>query len=235
MRILAAAGLAVGILLPGLAQAHPHIWISQHVRVVASGGQFTHFEIEWRFDPFSSEDEIPPIDEDHNGKISPQETALLARDMMPELEKNGFLTWLNTGAKDFRPPRRPSLAVRIDDPATFTPPDWNREEGDEPQGVGPRSGGKDAGRPMPSNKRVEQQPPPPKRGPRNLVYVMRFELPQPTKALSITTYEPEDFIRIEVDKASLPAACTLGKHPTYKSEFVPGKPVFADIVSCKLP
>ena len=47
--------------------------------------------------------------------------------------------------------------------------------------------------------------------------------------------DPEDFIRIEVDKASVPADCTLGKHPTHKTEFVRGYPVFADVVTCQLP
>ena len=64
---------------------------------------------------------------------------------------------------------------------------------------------------------------------------MRFALAQPVPMLSIVTFDPEDFIRFEVDKASLPKGCTLDKHPTYKSEFVPGKPEFADRVSCKLP
>ncbi|MFI4998580.1 MAG: DUF1007 family protein [Reyranellales bacterium] len=208
--------------MPLAALAHPHIWISQHVRVVAKDGKFTHVEIEWRFDPISSEDEIPPIDEDGDGKISPQEAQSLEAEMLPELQKNGFLTWLNTGAKDFHPPKRPTLAVHIDDPASFTPADWNHDEGD-----------KDSGMPMPPNKRVEPAPPR-RQGPRNLVYVMRFALPEPVKAFSITTYEPEDFIRIEVDKASLPAGCTLAKHPTYKAEFVPGHPVFADKVSCRV-
>ncbi|MBV8391855.1 MAG: hypothetical protein JOY81_01605, partial [Alphaproteobacteria bacterium] len=45
----------------------------------------------------------------------------------------------------------------------------------------------------------------------------------------------EDFIRVEVDKAKVPAGCTLSKHPTYKAEFVPGHPVFADRVSCRIP
>ena len=41
--------------------------------------------------------------------------------------------------------------------------------------------------------------------------------------------------RVEVDKATLPAGCALDKHPTYKAEFVPGHPVFADRVTCRLP
>lgn len=205
------------------ALAHPHIWIAQKVRPIATNGQYTHVEIEWRFDPMASETEIPPIDVNGDGKISSDEVVALVADMMPEFEKNGFLTWLNTGAKDFRPPKVPTLEVQIDDPATFVPPDWNQEEG--------HKGAKDdAGMPMPRNKQVEQPRPP-----RNLVYIMRFELPQPAKTISVTTYEPEDMIRIEIDKASVPKDCVLSKSPTYKSEFVKGHPVFADQVACKLP
>ena len=43
---------------------------------------------------------------------------------------------------------------------------------------------------------------------------MRFELPQPTKVFSITTFDPDDFIRIEVNKDQIPAGCTLAKSPT---------------------
>jgi hypothetical protein len=210
----------LAMLAPAVAWAHPHIWISQHVRVIVEGGRITHIELEWRFDPDSSEDEIQAIDEDHDDKISMVEMKALADDMLPELEKVGFQTWLNTGAKDFHPPQRPTLIARIDDPASFTPPDWDHNDGD-----------KDAGMPMPENKQVKQPEP---HSPRNLVYVMRFALAQPAKMLSIVTFDSEDFIRFEVDKASLSKGCALDKHPTYKSEFVPGKPVFADRVSCKL-
>jgi hypothetical protein len=213
--------VAVGLLVPAAAWAHPHIWLSQRVRVITENGQYIAVELEWRFDPYSSEDEIPSIDEDGDGAVSMAETKSLADDMLPELQKVGFMTWLNTGGTDFRPPQLPTLAARIDDSATFTPPDWNHDEGD-----------KDAGMPMPENKKVVQPDP---RGPRNLVYVMRFALPQPVKTLTVTTLEPDDFIRVEVDKAALSGDCTLDKHPTYKSEFVPGKPVFADRVSCRLP
>ena len=219
MRLLAV--LVATSLVPSVAWAHPHIWISQHVRPIVTDGKFTHVEIEWRFDPMASEEEIPPIDEDNDGKLSADEVKSLANDMLPELRKKGFLTWLNIGAIDFRPPTMPTLNARIDDPASFRPPDWNHDAGD-----------KDAGMPMPRNKQVEKAPPP---VPRNLIYIMRFELPQPVKSFTITSYEQEDFVRIEVDKASLPANCKLAKHPTYKSEFVPGRPVFADKVSCQLP
>ena len=224
MRRTAALVLGLAALLaPALAQAHPHIWIQQAVRVIVQDGRYTHVELEWRFDPFSSEIEIPAIDEDKDGRFSAQEIKLLADDMMPELKNFGFMTWLNVGAKDLRPAKPPVFSARIEDPATFTLPDWDRSAGDT------------SGMPMPPNKRVEEPSGPRKTGPRNLVYVMRFELPQPTKFVSITTFDPDDFIRIEVDKKSVPAGCTLAKHPTYKAEFVRGYPVPADVVTCKLP
>jgi ABC-type uncharacterized transport system substrate-binding protein len=223
MRALAAAVAALAILVPALASAHPHIWISQQVRVVAKDGNFTHVEIEWRFDPFSSEVEIPAIDENGDGKFSAQEVKGLAGDMMPELQKYGFMTWFNTGAKDFRPPKRPVFTARIDDPASFKPNDWDSSAGDS------------GGMPMPQNKRATEPAIPQKRGPRNLVYVMRFELPTPSPAVTIATYDPDDFIRIEVDKASLPPQCTLSKDPKHKAEYIRGYPVLADIVSCRLP
>ena len=220
---VALAIVLAGLLAPTIAMAHPHIWIQQLVRLVAKDGRYTHVEIEWRFDPFSSEIEIPLIDEDHDGKISAPEAKLLAGEMMPEFKKVGYLSWINTGGKDFRPPKPPEFSARIDDPASFVPPDWDRSAGDN------------AGMPMPANKRVDNPEAPRKTGPRNLVYVMRFALPEPGKLVSITTFDPEDFIRIEVDKASVPAGCKLAKHVSYKAEFVRGHPVFADSVTCRLP
>ncbi len=217
--LLAIAGLIVA----SAAQAHPHIWIQEAIRVVAKDGKYTHVEIEWRFDPFSSEIEMPQIDENKDGRFSAKETKILADEMMPELKKYGYLTWLNTGGKDFRPPQRPVFSARIDDPASFVPPEWDRTAGDK------------ADMPMPANKRATPPDPPRKKGPRNLVYVMRFALPEPTKRFSVVTYDSEDFMRLEVDKTSIPAGCTLSKDPAHKTEFVRGYPVFADIVTCQLP
>jgi ABC-type uncharacterized transport system substrate-binding protein len=224
MKAVLAIALAVAALLaPSLAQAHPHLWVQQVVRAVAKDGKYTHVEIEWRFDPFSSEIEIPLIDENKDGKFSAREIKALEGDMMPELKNYGFLTWLNVGAKDVRPAKAPAFTARIDDPASFTLPDWDRSAGDK------------SGMPMPENKRASQPTGPRPTGPRNLVYVMRFELPQPTKVFSITTFDPDDFIRIEVNKDQIPAGCALAKSTNYKAEFVRGYPVFADTVTCQLP
>ena len=75
MRLLAV--LVATSLVPSVAWAHPHIWISQHVRPIVTDGKFTHVEIEWRFDPMASETEIPPIGSNDDGKISEQEVVAL--------------------------------------------------------------------------------------------------------------------------------------------------------------
>jgi hypothetical protein len=221
-KAIALLGMLSVLLPPGLAMAHPHLWIQQIVRAIAKDGKYTHVEIEWKFDPYSSEVEIPLIDEDKSGKFSPAEIKTLEKEMMPELKNVGFLTWLNVGGKDVRPAKMPAFSARIDDPATFTLPDWDRSAGD-------------GGQPMPQNKQAGQPPGPRNKGARNLVYVMRFELPQPTKFFSVTTFDPDDFLRVEVDKDKVPAGCTLAKSPTYKAEFVRGYPIQADVVTCQLP
>ena len=147
---------------------------------------------------------------------------MLAGEMLPELKNYGYMSWLNTGAKDFRPSLPPEFTARVDDPASFVPPEWDRSAGD-------------GGMPMPQNKRAGDTSGPRKKGPRNLVYVMRFALPEPSKSVSIASYDPEDFIRIEVDRESVPTGCTLAKHASYKAEFIRGYPVFADVVTCQLP
>jgi hypothetical protein len=96
--VIALALSLVALLTPTLAVAHPHLWVQQVVRAVAKDGRYTHVEIEWRFDPFSSEIEIPLIDENKDGKFSTREIKALEGDMMPELKNYGFLTWLNAGA-----------------------------------------------------------------------------------------------------------------------------------------
>ena len=222
MKLIVVVLALLGLATPAL--AHPHIWIQQVVRVVAKDGHFTHVEIEWRFDPYASEIEIPLIDEDRNGRFTKKEVDLLGKEMMEEMKKYGFMTWLNLGGADIRPPKAPVFNARIDDPATFTLPDWDRNAGDTSGGT----------QPMPPNKTVAP-PVPQQRGHRNLVYVMRFELPKPVKAFTVTSLDPDDFVRLEVNKDAVPAECKLGKSRTYKAEYIRGYPVWADAVSCQLP
>ena len=191
--------------------------------MVAKNGKYTHVEIEWRFDPMPSENEIPPIDEDKDGKISAEEAKLLVRDMMPELQKVGFLTWLNTGGKDFRPPSRRNS------PRAST----IRRPSCRPTGIArPATMPACRCRPTSGSTILRRRA---RRGRAISSTSCASRCREPSKFVSITTFDPDDFIRIEVDKASVPAGCKLAKHPTYKAEFVRGHPVFADWVTCRLP
>ncbi len=162
---------------------------------------YPRLEIEWKFDPYASENEIQAIDEDKDGQfLSEEEIRLLVRDMMPEFQKSGFLTWLNTGDEDPRPPKVLAFEARIDNPATFTPPEWDRGAGD--------------GDRLLENKSQTMSLPPKGEQERNLASTMRFELPQPVKSFSITTYELDAHeMRVEVDKDLLPAGCMLDNSP----------------------
>jgi hypothetical protein len=215
------------------AMAHPHIMISAVVRFVEKDGRFTNVEMEWRFDPMASTIEIAVADGDRDGKLSPKEVKALADIALPELKSFGYLTWLSTGEKDFRPPKVPTFDARIADPALFVPEDWAPTL--DPPG-GPMA--KPGPPPKPEAKSDAKG-----RRFRNLVYVFRYPLAAPTRTLSVVSLDPEDFIRIEIDRKTPyeiigkteGVQCKVDKHPTLKSEYWPGNPVFADRVTCTLP
>ena len=65
--------------------------------------------------------------------------------------------------------------------------------------------------------------------------VMNMPMNALKRSATVTSFDPDDFIRIEVDKNAVPAGCKLAKHPTHKAEYIRGYPVFADTVTCQLP
>ncbi len=231
---MAIAAMALSfIATPAL--AHPHVLIAQVVRFIEKDGVFTHVEVEWRFDPMASEMEIAASDENRDGQLSPKEVKALGELALAELKELGYLTWFNTGDKDFRP-KSPTFSARIASPPIFMPEDW-APMADTPGGpMPPPSGNGSKGATPPQGKSAK-----PKREPRNLVYTLRFPLPAPAKVIAVTSIDTEDFVRIELDKKAAwevvggNAACAVDKHTSVKSEYWPGNPFYADRVTCKLP
>ena len=153
MRRWALVALTCAAMLAGTvsARAHPHLLLSQTVRLVASNGQFTHVEVEWSFDPFSSDLEIAAIDDDKDGKISPKEERELGNIALPELKRFGYLLWINTGGKDERPASAPTFKARIDNPATFVPGGWAPvQDGAGPPPAAGASAPREAAKPQPA-------------------------------------------------------------------------------------
>ncbi len=232
MKAAALLGGLATALLSAPVLAHPHVLISQVVRFVESDGAFTHVEVEWRFDPMASELEIAAADDNRDGQLSPKEVKALAELAVGELKELGYLTWINTGDKDFRP-KSPVFNARIANPAIFMPEDW-APTADMPGGPMPPSAGAKGA--APKDKHAK-----PRQGPRNLVYTLRYALPQPAKTVAVSAIDPEDFVRIELDKKTPweivggNATCAVDKNNAAKSEYWPGNPFFADRVTCKLP
>lgn len=216
------------------ALAHPHVLIAQVVRFIEKDGLFTHVEVEWRFDPMASELEIAAADVNRDGQLSPKEVKDLSDLAVGELKELGYLTWISTGEKDFRP-QKPAFNARVASPPIFVPEDW-APSADMPGGP-PKAPGNAGKGPAPPTAKSGKS----KHGPRNLVYTLRFALPRPSKIVAVASIDPEDFVRIELDsKAGWEvvggsATCVRDKHPSIKSEYWPGHPFFADRVTCKLP
>lgn len=217
------------------AWAHPHVLVAQVVRFIEKDGAFTHVEVEWRFDPMASEMEIAASDENRDGQLSAKEIKALGELALSELKELGYLTWFNTGDKDFRP-KAPTFNARIANPPIFMPEDWAPmadTPGGGPMPSAPGNGAKGAPTQGKSHK--------PKRELRNLVYTLRFPLSEPAKMVAVTSIDTEDFVRIELDKKAAweviggKATCTVDKHTAVKSEYWPGNPFYADRVTCKLP
>ena len=237
VRLIAAVAAMASCFIAAPALAHPHVLISQVVRFIEKDGVFTHVEVEWRFDPMASELEIAASDEDRDGQLSAKEVKALSDLAVAELKELGYLTWFNTGDKDFRP-KSPTFAARIANPPIFMPADW-APMGDTPGGPMPAPSNSSKGGTSPPQGKPNAKP---KQGPRNLVYTLRFPLPQPSKTVAVTSIDPEDFVRIELDKKAPweivgggTASCVVDKHNSVKSEYWPGNPFFADRVTCKLP
>jgi hypothetical protein len=211
------------------------VLIAQVVRFVEKDGAFTHVEVEWRFDPMASELEIAAADGNRDGILSAKEEKSLADLAASELGKLGYLTWINTGAKDFRP-KAPAFKAHIANPPVFVPEDWAPTPDAPPGGPMSSSGNGAKGAAAPPLRGQK-----PTRPMRNLVYTLRFALPQPSKTVAVAAIDPEDFVRIELEKKTPweviggSATCVVDKHPTVKSEYWPGYPFFADRVTCKLP
>jgi hypothetical protein len=233
-RLIAALVALAGCFISIPAAAHPHVLISQVVRFIEKDGVFTHVEVEWRFDPMASEMEIAASDENRDGQLSAKEIKAVGDLALAELKELGYLTWVNIGDKDVRP-KSPTFSARIANPPVFMPEDWAPTT-DTPGGRMPAPGGNGAKGAPPQGKSAK-----PKREPRNLVYTLRFPLAQPAKTVAVTSIDPEDFVRIELDKKAAweviggKATCTVDKSTTVKSEYWPGNPFYADRVTCKLP
>jgi len=122
------------------------------------------------------------------------------------------MSWINTAGKDFRPAAPPQFSARIDDPASFVPPKWKIRAGDN-------AGMPDAAQQAAGTVGAAQD------GPAQPGLCHAF-CARAHKSWSITTYDPDDFIRIESQGAVRPAATSPA--PEAQGRVIRGYPVFAE-------
>lgn len=84
---------------PG-ALAHPHVTIEQRLTLVFDAKGLDGVNVQWSFDDMYSEAAAGDYDKNHNGKLEPNEAALVKRDLFaPILRQGGFVFIRVDGAK----------------------------------------------------------------------------------------------------------------------------------------
>jgi len=122
--ILAVVLLAV-VLVPGKAEAHPHIFVDCSATAVFDQTGLTGFEQEWVFDEMFSAGMLMDYDSDGNGEFSNEEARFYEQQIFSILKDYNYLTVIRidgqdqpaTSARNFRPSvRNGQLVYRF-----FTP------------------------------------------------------------------------------------------------------------------
>jgi ABC-type uncharacterized transport system substrate-binding protein len=98
-RLLAyALGLAL-LLAAGAVQAHPHVFIDNHLVFVFDGAALTGFREVWVFDDIFSQQLLDQFDSDRDGHFTDAESASVANGTLPNLAHFHYFTYVWLGGK----------------------------------------------------------------------------------------------------------------------------------------
>jgi ABC-type uncharacterized transport system substrate-binding protein len=88
------------------ADAHPHVFIDNHVIFVFDGSMMTGFREIWVFDDVFSAQMLQQFDADHDGHLGGPESAAVAKGILPNLAGFHYFTyvWLDGKALPAIPP-----------------------------------------------------------------------------------------------------------------------------------
>ena len=88
------------IVLPNLAQAHPHVWVEMRTDVVFAGdGKITGINIEWIFDDGYAAVALEGMDANGDGEYSQDELVALTAENMESLKDYGYFNRMWGGDK----------------------------------------------------------------------------------------------------------------------------------------
>ena len=96
MRRLGGPALAAALSLasPGVASAHPHVFIDNHVTFVFDGAKLIGFREIWVFDDVFSDQLLQEFDTDQDGRFSKAESDGVAKGTLPNLAGFHYFTYV---------------------------------------------------------------------------------------------------------------------------------------------
>jgi ABC-type uncharacterized transport system substrate-binding protein len=106
---LGAVALGMALLLAAArpAEAHPHVFIDNHVIFVFDGAMMTGFREIWVFDDVFSDQLLKQFDTDRDGHFSDEESDAVAKGTLPNLGRFHYFTYIWLDGK-MLPPIVPS-------------------------------------------------------------------------------------------------------------------------------
>jgi len=110
----AVLALIVLLLTPGLARAHPHVWIEHRLDVVLNGAALHGLHLTWTFDEMYSS----MIKEDYtatkDGKIGPADIKRIERDAFSNLSNYNYFVEASLDGKALKFSKVEAFDVRVD-------------------------------------------------------------------------------------------------------------------------
>lgn len=95
---LAASGLSV--ISPGIAEAHPHVFIDNHLTFSFAEGKIIGFTTDWRFDDIFTEDLLSQYDTDGDKQFSAAESEQVKEGTLPNLAAFRYFTYIYLDGRD---------------------------------------------------------------------------------------------------------------------------------------
>jgi ABC-type uncharacterized transport system substrate-binding protein len=95
------------IMMPALAEAHPHVWVSMRSDVVfTADGKIEGIDVEWTFDDAYAAEALDGMDANGDGEYSQAELEPLTKENLSSLNDYKYFTFMKAGGKllDTAPP-----------------------------------------------------------------------------------------------------------------------------------
>lgn len=105
--------LALALLLPGQAWAHPHVLIDAHIIVLFDKGLIHALQIGWKFDPVYSSSLVSDFDTDKSATLSAKEIAAIEKDAFQDTAQHQYFTYASIDGQPVAWPRARDFTLLV--------------------------------------------------------------------------------------------------------------------------